>query len=101
MKPWFDRGTLKALAFYTIVLTIVICGLALILTIWDIIRDEELRNDILLTVIVIATASLLVCLTNWAFLSANEETSQAEADESAIGRALQKAKISREERKEG
>ena len=26
MKPWFDRGTLKVLAFYTIVLTIAICS---------------------------------------------------------------------------
>ncbi len=88
------------IAFYTLVITILFCGVAIILSIWDVLPNPEIRDRLLLTVVVLSTASLLICMISWAFLTAETDGQKEELENSPLGRALQKAKTVREEASE-
>ena len=106
MKPWFGKNAVKTIVFYTIILTILACSAIAILTIWDILDPEQdqVALKTLMTVLSISATSLLLCLTNWIFLSANDgayvQPPTNSVDGTPLSRALHKAKIERETRTE-
>ncbi|MEM7013641.1 MAG: hypothetical protein AAF585_19390, partial [Verrucomicrobiota bacterium] len=69
MKPWFDKPAIKAIVFYTLIGTILFCMVILLCAIWGAFDNKpEVRDNWLLTVSVLSTSVLLMCLTNWSFL---------------------------------
>ena len=99
MKPWFDRPAIKIVVFFTLIATIVFCMLILILAIWGAFDDNtEIRDNWLLTVAVIASGILLMCLTNWSFLIGDEARAASTPplpESTPMSRALIKAKTMR------
>lgn len=104
MKPWFDKSAVKAVVFYTLIATIFFCMFILISAIWGAFGpDEQTRDNWLLTVAVLASGVLLMCLTNWSFLVGEENRGPGEMThirETPISRALDKAKVRRDDASE-
>ena len=101
MKPWFDKPAIKAIVFYTLIGTILFCMLILISAIWGAFDDDaQTRDNWLLTVAVLSTGVLLMCLTNWSFLIGDEARQILRSNsipDTPISRALEKAKVRRDD----
>ena len=104
MKAGFGRNATKVIAFYSIVLTILVCAAFSIMRTWGFFENtEDFAFKVFVTALAILVTSLLICLTNWVFLNADDSygPKRTVGDGTPLSRALQKAKVDRESEVEG